>query len=75
MQLFTSLLQAFVVLALGGLQLATASAIPDESSKNLERRSITPNSYGVLGGYFYNWWSDGTSPIAQYSNLGVGQWE
>jgi len=75
MQLFTPLLQSLIVLVLAGLQFSTASVIPDESKNTLQRRFITPNSFGVSGGYFYNWWSDGTSPIAQYTNFGAGQYE
>ena len=75
MQYLASVFQAFVVLALAGLQLTSASVIPEESKNSLERRFITPNSFGSSGGYFYNWWSDGTSPTAQYTNLALGQFK
>ena len=72
MQNFSSLLQLFLLLALAGIQLANASVIPQEGKNSLQRRFITPNSFGIHGGYFYNWWSDGTSPTAEYTNLALG---
>jgi len=75
MKFLSSVLQALVLLILAEFHVATASAIPEESKNSLQRRFITPNSYGTHGGYFYNWWSDGTSPTAQYTNLALGTFE
>jgi len=72
MRSFFSLIQLFVLLTFAGLQSTSASVIPDPSKNSLQRRFITPNSFGIHGGYFYNWWSDGTSPTAEYTNLALG---
>ena len=72
MRLLTPFLQAFAVLAPASIHCASASVIPNESKNRLERRYITPNQFGTEGGYFYNWWSDGLSPVAQYSYSSLG---
>ena len=74
MNSLNSFLQAFVIFALAGLQITTASVIPSEETKSLHRRFITPNSFGTHGGFFYNWWSDGFSPIAEYTNTIGGEY-
>jgi len=57
--------------------LALALTLPtpsvDNESSNL---AVTPNSYGVHDGYYYQFWSDG-QPNATYTNLPGGyslQW-
>jgi len=62
-------------LALSSSTFVAAKTNSEESKKSLESRFITPSSFGTHGGYFYNWWSDGTSPTAEYTNLPLGGYE
>jgi endo-1,4-beta-xylanase len=53
--------------------LAGASAAPTLEdglmalSQRLHARQSTPNGEGTHNGYFYSWWSDGSSPVT-YTN-------
>ncbi|KAI9899794.1 hypothetical protein N3K66_006255 [Trichothecium roseum] len=61
--IFTSLLAACALVS-------GAAAAPGLSGLS-ERQSSTPNGEGTHDGYFYSWWSDGSSPVT-YTNLAAG---
>lgn len=47
----------------------SAVALPGLS----QRQSSTPNEEGTHDGYFFSWWSDGSSPVT-YTNLAGGSY-
>ena len=63
--IFTSLLAACALVS-------GAAAAPGLSGLS-ERQSSTPNGEGTHDGYFYSWWSDGSSPVT-YTNLAGGSY-